>query len=601
MPSDMGKCKFEPGSDGRILDTLTDSRVVFVKKIDSKWKSESLLRHIAKEETFLALIDTGALITGYSNEQVARKLLDFGLSWCDGVLFLDKNDRKKVLVRKTGRIVEEDQCGIPLQRRFVFYDQIHTTGMNIKHAVDATAVITLGKDMVYRDFAQGAYRMRGIGKGQRICVFVTPEIQAEVNRFLDKAGGDSVSVSNIISWLIASTTKQRSISFEKLKRQELLSIWRKRGFEVENINPFVESVSHGVETEHLSFLDVVKAYDLKWSESIKLTTKDCERITNMKTLKETVSLSQFNQEQEREIEQEQMEEAEIEEQVRSDNLRMRRKDRTRVWNFESLKDQRVRLSIMKGFPENIFVTRNWWSNNELIMSSVFTFLLLKDDDEVLVTTLAEAETIRRMIQLGLIDEDNACVKFRTTGNMTLKHKATLKFLHTEMYYDEDEIRVLSKFGDTISRRTCFEYCLKRRPRLDQRVWLDTPVEAVLRFKNDDNNRTTLWLNSLRIKLEGCVYRGPDKMNVTELSRFLGIRDVKDTKRIVKLLRGSSEDVLMTREDICHAFGMLGLEEKELPSDDDDLDGMWRCQMCTLLNRLEDNYCDACQNVRGTKK
>ena len=32
--------------------------------------------------------------------------------------------------------------------------QIHTTGMDIKHVVNAMAVITLGKDMVFRDYVQ---------------------------------------------------------------------------------------------------------------------------------------------------------------------------------------------------------------------------------------------------------------------------------------------------------------------------------------------------------------------------------------------------------------------------------------------------------------
>jgi len=38
---------------------------------------------------------------------------------------------------------------------------VHTTGMDIKQAVDACAALTLGKDMVFRDYAQGAFRMRG--------------------------------------------------------------------------------------------------------------------------------------------------------------------------------------------------------------------------------------------------------------------------------------------------------------------------------------------------------------------------------------------------------------------------------------------------------
>lgn len=32
------------------------------------------------------------------------------------------------------------------------------------------AAVTLGKDMTFRDYAQGAFRMRGIGKGQKVQV-----------------------------------------------------------------------------------------------------------------------------------------------------------------------------------------------------------------------------------------------------------------------------------------------------------------------------------------------------------------------------------------------------------------------------------------------
>lgn len=40
--------------------------------------------------------------------------------------------------------------------------------MDIKQAPNAVAVLTLGKDMTFRDYAQGAFRMRGIGNGQLI-------------------------------------------------------------------------------------------------------------------------------------------------------------------------------------------------------------------------------------------------------------------------------------------------------------------------------------------------------------------------------------------------------------------------------------------------
>ena len=56
--------------------------------------------------------------------------------------------------------------------------------MDIKHTHDAVAVLTLGKDMVLRDYAQGAYRMRGIAKGQRIHLLVIPEVNDLISREL---------------------------------------------------------------------------------------------------------------------------------------------------------------------------------------------------------------------------------------------------------------------------------------------------------------------------------------------------------------------------------------------------------------------------------
>ena len=66
-----------------------------------------------------------------------------------------------VLLRTSGRSVQLRQCGIKPERRFTFYDQVHTTGMDIKQCPNAAALLTIGKDMTFRDYAQGA---RGNGR-----------------------------------------------------------------------------------------------------------------------------------------------------------------------------------------------------------------------------------------------------------------------------------------------------------------------------------------------------------------------------------------------------------------------------------------------------
>ena len=109
-----------------MIHVLTSPQFVSVEQCPENWTAKSLLERIATatDPSFHALIDTGALITGFSNKQVAEALLELGLPWCDGVVYLDELDRKMILVRATGRALKLEQCGIPLHRRFAFYDQV---------------------------------------------------------------------------------------------------------------------------------------------------------------------------------------------------------------------------------------------------------------------------------------------------------------------------------------------------------------------------------------------------------------------------------------------------------------------------------------------
>lgn len=247
LPKELGKCDYETGDDGKMLTTVLDSSVAAFDFLPEKWDVQFLLQRIATstKPVFHALIDTGALITGYSNEQVARELLRRGLPWCDGVVFLDSLDRRQVLVRATGRVVSEDQCGISLDRRFAFYDQIHTTGMDIKHVVNARAVVTLGKDMVFRDYVQGAFRMRGIGAGQTITVWVIPEVAELMAKELGKATSAEKDASlvntaqhdplrrtlvDIAAWLVINSMRTEQIQWNMLCLQNVSNIYRKNAF-----------------------------------------------------------------------------------------------------------------------------------------------------------------------------------------------------------------------------------------------------------------------------------------------------------------------------------------------------------------------------------
>jgi hypothetical protein len=89
LPAQLLPCHFEPGSEAKIIDVLTNPEVASILSLeedqpttseDSEGKEERdnslrLLKKIATSN-YNVLIDTGALITGMSNEEV-RTILNF--------------------------------------------------------------------------------------------------------------------------------------------------------------------------------------------------------------------------------------------------------------------------------------------------------------------------------------------------------------------------------------------------------------------------------------------------------------------------------------------------------------------------------------------
>ncbi|CAK9107070.1 Calmodulin [Durusdinium trenchii] len=231
LPNDLGECLYEPGSDGKIMHVLSSDQVVSLQRKE-EWTAKSLLRDVATSTPPIhALIDTGALITGMDNEQVARYLLEFlPTSRFEGVVYLDRADRKMFLQRSSGKSLHLSQCGVDPSRRFTFYDQVHTTGMDIKQSPDARAVVTIGKDMTFRDYAQGSFRMRGIGQGQTVQIYLIPEVEQLIkNELYDVHNNSNVQVKSldVPAWLLVNSMRMEAIQYSMLSLQELFNAWRK--------------------------------------------------------------------------------------------------------------------------------------------------------------------------------------------------------------------------------------------------------------------------------------------------------------------------------------------------------------------------------------
>lgn len=226
----------------KVVNTLCDTKTVSLHLVEKGWTAEALLLWVARkmDPPFRALIDSGALITGFSNEQVVRFCLTHGLSWAHAAVFLDSQDRQMAVYKSGGEPVPLSQCSVSPRDRFTFYDQCHTTGMDIKQALDSCAVATLAKSMVMRDHTQACWRMRQLGEGQTIVVVIVPEVakmiaetklgddENEVRKRTERWRGRNptddqphMMLADVLLWLVHSSLSQETMMRTQLLVQEV--------------------------------------------------------------------------------------------------------------------------------------------------------------------------------------------------------------------------------------------------------------------------------------------------------------------------------------------------------------------------------------------
>ena len=247
LPLEMGDCVYQMGDDAKMLRTLTDPAIVSSHALPAGWNVIALLDAVASLQPHAhALIDTGALVTGMSNREVAAYLLPRLPESVEGAVYLERGGHKKILLRGSTTAMDLERCGLPKERRFSFFDQVHTTGMDIPQGASARAVLTLGKDLTFRDYAQGAYRMRGIGKGQTIVLFVIPEVHrlcasevalgagcttdalAARRASMPQLERQRAELEGVASWLVINSMKSERVQFELWCMHCAQNVWRKR-------------------------------------------------------------------------------------------------------------------------------------------------------------------------------------------------------------------------------------------------------------------------------------------------------------------------------------------------------------------------------------
>ncbi|OGM45293.1 hypothetical protein ABOM_006398 [Aspergillus bombycis] len=167
------------------------------------------------------ILDVGAQVLELTNAEVANEWLRLtsNSDMPQAVVFCDDNDELCVLDRK-GRVEllqtspfakQPDVC-------YVFLDEAHTRGTDLKLPEHYRAAVTLGANLTKDRLVQACMRMRRLGQGQSVVFCVPDEIRHKIPTRASDNG--SIEVSDVLCWAISET-------WQDMKRN--IPLWATQG------------------------------------------------------------------------------------------------------------------------------------------------------------------------------------------------------------------------------------------------------------------------------------------------------------------------------------------------------------------------------------
>lgn len=203
--------------------TRNKSLLTISSKLSGTEFLDALLKNDPREK-IKTIIDIGALLTGSSMATLAAHLLQKRPS-LKAVIYYE-NDTAWILQRDHGPLPYTSDFDKEIEpgQRFTLYDQKRCTGANIAQDPEAEAFVTMHKTQTFRDLAQGAWRMRGIEKGQQIHLVVTDEIRTIMGATLSKdpAGLDAI---DLIDYTLRIQAQQQARNGVKRVKQQLRALF----------------------------------------------------------------------------------------------------------------------------------------------------------------------------------------------------------------------------------------------------------------------------------------------------------------------------------------------------------------------------------------
>ncbi|MFA5878676.1 MAG: DUF3638 domain-containing protein [Candidatus Margulisiibacteriota bacterium] len=310
-----------PEDTGRTLWQLLDPHISTIEILPST-NPHDFLRQIHLYE-YHAFIDNGALFNGQDNETAAQLLFDhLTPKLFDGIVYFDDKTNQLVIKDRHGKIELLANSKIPMERRFTYYDNAHTTGTDVPQAISAKALRTVSHANSFRDHGQSAARMRKLGQGQSVINLIPSELGLRTQQDMIDF---SISVEAAhLEKDVLFAAKQKIAQIKRKEDWQTLLTTPIEALSVKEISPFVSQTQTSI-WDTCRFVDTTAAPEEVLTRLAQMVVQSQEALEEAnKIIAKTVPLLpkqvpvraenlelEMEEEQEQEEEEEQEQEQEV--------------------------------------------------------------------------------------------------------------------------------------------------------------------------------------------------------------------------------------------------------------------------------------------------
>lgn len=173
---------------------------------NQRLNEQQLLARLAKQNIRI-LLDAGAFILEFSNEELARAWLE------------EDREAKAVVYFESGRPWVWHRSGkkLPLvatpfnngitKDLLVFFDEAHCRGVDLKLHSEARAALTLAPGLVKDALLQAAMRLRALATSQSVVFMAPPEVDASLRDICKLPMSAKVHSGHVLKWALEQSAQ----------------------------------------------------------------------------------------------------------------------------------------------------------------------------------------------------------------------------------------------------------------------------------------------------------------------------------------------------------------------------------------------------------